>query len=55
MYCYSSVPHALRFTKDGKRIMPHPVFYARVVIIYALKQRVIRNIYLQWVKNFFRN
>jgi hypothetical protein len=24
--CYPSIPHALRFTKDGKGLMPHPVF-----------------------------
>jgi len=23
--CYPSIPHALRFTKGGKGLMPHPV------------------------------
>jgi len=25
MVCYPSIPHALRFTKGGKGLMPHPV------------------------------
>ena len=26
--CYPSIPHALRFTKGCKGLMPHPVYYA---------------------------
>jgi hypothetical protein len=26
--CYPSIPHALRFTKVGKGLMPHPVYNA---------------------------
>jgi hypothetical protein len=30
--CYPSIPHALRFTKGGKGLMPHPALIEQCVI-----------------------
>jgi hypothetical protein len=59
--CYPSIPHALRFTKGGKGLMPHPVdiffqrflywFISNIFRLFSLKisPRSCHDLYLDFL------